>query len=301
MKALILEDNSSLAQSLQEILFNQGWQVDVGSSFKEASFFIAKNSYDLIVIDILLTDGKGFEVLDILPQKTINLDLKIIFISGLFEKSSVLKNIPKRFKSNCIFLQKPIDEKDFLNQLEEFKKLELKNNKFSIFESFFEKNLLKKPLDFYLLKNRTFDSKELLLAISLAHYKNFTGEFQITTDNKKLVTIKFYNGDIIKLISNSEKSFFGTLLVEHGLSLQTDIEILLEDKEPNKLIGERLIEKRLLSPYMLNFILKEQVKIRLSEIMSCPSFHLNIIEESIENSEPANIDFNEIDFIGMAC
>ena len=49
---------------------------------------------------------------------------------------------------------------------------------------------------------------------------------------------------------------------------------------------------------MLQFILKEQIKIRLSEvIMSHSSFTLDIVEKSSEQIQPANIDFNESDFI----
>ena len=120
-------------------------------------------------------------------------------------------------------------------------------------------------MGFYLSQNKTFDSKDLIFSIFLAHLKKFSGEFKITTDNKTETLIRFYNGHIIKLTSNSEISFFGALLVEHGLSLKEDIEALLENKQSNKLIGELLVEKELLSPHMLNFMLKEQVKIRLSE------------------------------------
>ena len=85
-------------------------------------------------------------------------------------------------------------------------------------------------------------------------------------------------------------------MVEHGLSLKEDVQTLLEDKESKKSLGEALVEKELLSPYMLNFILKEQIKIRLSEILSYPSFKMNILEKNIEQNDH-DIDFNEIDLI----
>ena len=296
MKALILEDNLLLSQSLQEILLQKGWQSHSSGSWNEASQWIDKNSFDLLVLDILLPDKKGFEVLNILSKKKMSSLLKIALISGFVEESFVLKNIPQTLKANCVFFRKPIDEKAFLSFLQE--QCPNPNKKeMSILESFFKKNLPSKPLSCYFPQSKTFDSKELISSVFLAHLTKFTGDLEITIDKKNESLIQFSNGYITKVISSSKTSFFGALLVEHGLSLQEDIETLLANKEPNKLVGERLVEKELLSPYMLNFILKEQVKIRLSETMSYPSFKMNIIEKSLENGEVPDIDFNEIDLI----
>ena len=299
MKALILEDNPALSQSLQDILLQKGWQSHSSYSWNEASQWIGKNSFELLVLDILLPDKKGFEVLKILSQKKMSSLLKIVLISGFVDESFVLKNIPETLKANCVFFKKPIDEKAFLNFLQKIQRPKPDKKEMSLFESFFERVLPSKPLSFYLPQNKTFDSKELISSVFIAHLTKFTGDLKVTMDKKNESLIQFYNGYITKVISSSKKSFFGALLVEHGLSLQEDIETLLANKESNKLVGERLVEKELLSPYMLNFILKEQVKIRLSEIMSHPSFKLDIIEKPFENSEAPDIDFidfNEIDF-----
>ena len=195
------------------------------------------------------------------------------------------------------FFKKPVDEKTFSNFLETILFSETYKSANSISELFFEQSLPQKALNFCLPKGKTFDSKELIPLVFLAHLKKFTGQLQITTDRTNKNSIKFYKGNIIKLVSTSKKAFFGTLLVEHGLCLQEDIQNLLENKKTNKFLGEKLVEKKLLSPYMLSFILKEQVKVRLSEMMSYPSFTLDILEKSAENSEKADIDFNETDFI----
>ena len=298
MRALILEDNPPLAEFLEEFLSKEGWQTDLSSSWHSASLLMDKQSFDLLVLDILLPDKKGFDVLEILSQQKNNPFLKVALISGFVDEKSALKRIPENLKSRCVFFKKPIDEKAFSQFLKMIKFSEMDTKESSVFEFFFENSLPSKPLYFYLSKNKTFDSKELIPAVFLAHLKQFTGYFKITIDSKNKSLIEFYKGRIIKLVSNSEKSFFGALLVEHGLSLQGDIQALLENKDSNKLMGERLVEKGLLSPYMLSFILKEQLKIRLSEIMSFPSFKLDIQKQpSSESGKTADIDFNEIDFI----
>ena len=297
MKALIVEDNLLLAQSLQEMLSRNGWSAYTSCSWSEASSLLDKNSFELLVLDILLPDKKGFDILNTLSEKKVSPFLKIILISAFVDEAFALKNIPKGLKADCVFFKKPIEEKTFLNFLEKVKSPDFNKEKGSLLGSFFEKDCPSKPLEFYLPPRKTFDSKELIQAVFLAHLKKFTGEFKVKTDSGHKNLIRFYKGHIIKFVSNSDTSYFGALLVEHGLSLQEDIETFLEDKKTNKLIGEKLMEEGLLSPYMLSFMLKEQIKIRLSEIMSQLSFTLKIRDRPLENHETLDLDFSETDFI----
>ena len=112
MNALILEDDNSLSESLKKLLSQQGWEVSTRLSWDTASSLIDAGRFELIVLDILLPDKKGFDVLKILSEKGIK--SKIALISGLFDELIVLKNIPENLKKNCRFFKKPIDEKSFL-------------------------------------------------------------------------------------------------------------------------------------------------------------------------------------------
>ena len=163
----------------------------------------------------------------------------------------------------------------------------------------YEKGTAFQPLSFYFPENEVFNSKDLISLVFLAHLKKFTGDLEIKIDGGQVNLIQFFKGKVVRVVSSSSKSFLGELLVEHGLSLKEDIELFLDkSKKTNKKIGERLIEKELLSPHMLSFILKEQVKIRLSEFMSKESFQLSVKEKKeIENLDEVEIDFNDIDFI----
>lgn len=297
MKALILEDNFSLAQFLQKILSTKGYSVFLSCSWSEASALIDKHSFDFLILDILLPDKKGFEVLKILSQKMLNPSLKIALISGFVDENSVYKNVPHNLKDNYMFFKKPIDESALLNFLQTNKPSDSEKKEDTFCNIFFEKDKTEKPLDCYFSPNKTFDSEELIQCIFLAHLKKFTGNFQTTINDKKESLIQFYNGHIIHATSPNKTSYLGTLLVEHGLSLSKDIELILKNKNPNKPIGEQLVEKELLSPYMLNFMLKEQIKIRLSELMSYPSFKLNIVETPLDDNKPPDFYFNETDFI----
>ena len=294
MKALILEDNASLAESLKQLTSQQGLETRIKFNWETASPLLQTNHFDIIVLDILLPDKKGFDILKILSEQ--NIKSKIALISGLFDEPAVLKNVPESLKKNCLFFKKPIDEKSFLK----FIKKETKSSHHSanpFIESLFEKNAPSKPLNFYFEAGKSFDSKQLISIVFFAHLKQFTGELEIQIDND-INSIHFFQGRIIRVVSSSKKSFLGELLVEHGLSLQADIELLLEQKDTNKRIGEQLVEKELLSPHMLNFVLKEQVKIRLSEFMARSVFKLTVKEKPEMNiMSKAEIDFNNLDFI----
>ena len=294
MKALILEDNANLGESLRRLITEQGLEVRLKHSWGQASSLIDSDHFDVIVLDILLPDKKGFEVLKILSEK--NIMSKVALISGLFNEEVVLKKIPENLKENCRFFKKPIDEQAFLKFIKESKG-DLASSDNSFIKSFFEKSALLKPLSFYFSEGIDFDSKELIPLVFFAHLKKFTGDLKIQI-NEKVNSIHFFKGRIIKVVSKSKKSFLGELLVEHGLSLQEDIELLLKQKSVDKRIGEFLVEKELLSPHMLNFVLKEQVKIRLSEFISYPSFKLKIKEKNtMDVMTQAEIDFNDFDFI----
>ena len=294
MKALILEDNKSLAESLRSLLVNQGLETRFKFNWEQAEPLIETNHFDIIVLDILLPDMKGFEILKILSEK--NIQSKIALISGFTDKQQVFGNIPEKLKKNCYFFKKPIDEKAFVEFIH--KEKESSHHGANPFiGSLFEKNAPAKPLSFYFSQDEKLDSKDLVSILFFAHLKKFTGELKIQI-NDSLNSVHFFKGRITRVVSHSKKSFLGELLVEHGLSLQEDIELLLEEKDTNKRIGEQLVDKELLSPHMLSFILKEQVKIRLSEFMSQSSFKLKINEkQAMDIISRAEIDFNNLDFI----
>ena len=294
MKVLILEDNLSLAESLKHLLSQQGFETRIKSCWETAVPLLKFDFFDIIVLDILLPDKKGFEVLKILSEK--NIKSKIALISGLFNEATVSENIPEKLKKNCLFFKKPIDEQAFLKFIKK-EKSSFGPKGVSFMESLFSANTPSKPLSFYFPSTKDRDSKELISIVFTAHLKQWTGELEVAINNN-INSIQFFKGRIIKVVSNSGKSFLGELLVEHGLSLQEDIELLLEQKDTNKKMGELLVEKELLSPYMLHFILKEQMKIRLSEFMSHSVLRLTVKEKKPKDfMSQAEVDFNALDFI----
>ena len=59
---LIVEDDEVLNHGIQYCLKDDYMNMDSVYSFKQAEKIIEKESYDLIILDISLPDGNGFEL-----------------------------------------------------------------------------------------------------------------------------------------------------------------------------------------------------------------------------------------------
>lgn len=63
MRALVIEDEPLLQQSLKENLDSQQFVVDQALTSSEAMDFITANHYDLVLVDLNLPDGDGLELI----------------------------------------------------------------------------------------------------------------------------------------------------------------------------------------------------------------------------------------------
>jgi DNA-binding response OmpR family regulator len=88
-KILLLEDDIELAQTIEELLEENGYDVDLVYSENEAIEITFKTKYDLYIFDINLPDGNGIELLKSLREA--NDSTPTIFISALVDLDSISK------------------------------------------------------------------------------------------------------------------------------------------------------------------------------------------------------------------
>ena len=69
MKILIIEDENEIATSIKNYLSSNDFICELANSLKTASEKIDLYSYDCILLDLMLIDGDGFEILELLKQK----------------------------------------------------------------------------------------------------------------------------------------------------------------------------------------------------------------------------------------
>lgn len=86
-KILLVEDSESIAKGLQFSLEQEGYSVEITDSSKYAKEQVLKEKYDLIILDISLPDGNGFEVCEFIKKNT---NIPVIFLTARDEETNVV-------------------------------------------------------------------------------------------------------------------------------------------------------------------------------------------------------------------
>ena len=117
-RILVIDDDIQFLSFLQEVLFDEGYSVEVSTNGKEGMQRLEQVKFDILIIDMFMPDKDGVEVLREIRQKKIA--LKIIGISGggrNYSADGVLK-IAKILGAEKN-LHKPFTKKDLLPVIRE--------------------------------------------------------------------------------------------------------------------------------------------------------------------------------------
>ena len=147
MKILILEDERTLAISMQEFLEDSSYEVDCYRNSDKAFDVIYQNSYDLLLLDVnVYGKQNGFELLRSLRK--MNISTPAIFITSLDN----IADLCKGYASGCCdYLKKPFDLTELKLRVEQVIKM-------YCFVS--EEHLL------YLSDNYVYDTKKMQLSLA---------------------------------------------------------------------------------------------------------------------------------------
>lgn len=91
MRALIVEDEPMLNDSLKEHLLKEGFTVDTTGMFKEAIDQVIAEPYDLVLLDIGLPDGDGLDVLKKIRET--ETDTAVIILTARGELEDKVKGL----------------------------------------------------------------------------------------------------------------------------------------------------------------------------------------------------------------
>lgn len=89
-KILLLEDDLSLITGLTYALKKQGFEVDVAKTLMEAETVWAESKYDLLILDVTLPDGSGFDFCQKVRQSS---KVPIIFLTAMDEETNVMMGL----------------------------------------------------------------------------------------------------------------------------------------------------------------------------------------------------------------
>lgn len=85
MRALVIEDEPMLNEALKEHLEKEEFRVDTVSTFREGAEQVFIEEYDLVLLDIGLPDGDGFDLLKRMRQKGCDTPVIILTARGELE------------------------------------------------------------------------------------------------------------------------------------------------------------------------------------------------------------------------
>lgn len=89
-RILLLEDDLSLVNGLSFAFKKQGFELEVARTVKEADALWTEGSYDLLVLDVSLPDGTGFEFCEKVRQSS---KVPIIFLTASDEEINIIMGL----------------------------------------------------------------------------------------------------------------------------------------------------------------------------------------------------------------
>lgn len=113
MRVLLVEDDYAVSQSIENMLKKEGMVVD-SSEYGEEGLDIAKfYDYDIIILDLMLPDMNGYEVLKNLRNSKVN--TPVLILSGLSEPDKKVKGLGYGADD---YLTKPFDRAELLARIQ---------------------------------------------------------------------------------------------------------------------------------------------------------------------------------------
>lgn len=89
-RILLLEDDLSLIDGLSRLLKKQGFELDIARTVREANTVWRNGKYDLLILDVSLPDGSGF---DVCQKVRLVSKVPIIFLTASDEEMNIVTGL----------------------------------------------------------------------------------------------------------------------------------------------------------------------------------------------------------------
>lgn len=111
MKVLLVEDDKNIIRNLTDFLKGEGFVVDAVSGQHAAIERVEREKYDLMLLDISLSDGNGFAVCSAVKAKT---DIPVIFLTASGDEYSVVAGLDMGADD---YINKPFRPRELLSRI----------------------------------------------------------------------------------------------------------------------------------------------------------------------------------------
>ena len=121
---LIVEDNEAIIKGLKYLLEQENFDVTICKTAEDTMNVVGTKTFDLIILDITLPDGNGYELCEYIKKYT---DIPIIFLTARDEEQDVVKGLDMGAEDYII---KPFRNRELLSRINNvLKRFNKENNK----------------------------------------------------------------------------------------------------------------------------------------------------------------------------
>lgn len=125
MKVLLVEDNLSIAKGLIYALNQNEFEVSHALNVKEAEIKLKSEKYNIIILDIMLPDGNGFELYEKIKQ---NYFTPCIFLTAKDDENDIVKGLELGAED---YMTKPFSTRELIARMNKIL-LKGKSNKIKV-------------------------------------------------------------------------------------------------------------------------------------------------------------------------
>jgi DNA-binding response OmpR family regulator len=290
---LIIEDDPSLGTVLTQALARAGYAVKLAGRPSEAQKYFSLEKYHLLIVDCMLPKINGVDFVEQLKMEYAQ-NFAVIFISGVFKNSAFVKDALRRADAHQ-FLQKPFELTEFLSTVDSIFTDTIEEEKDPLYEFLTDEKISMDKLHLVLQQTETVQGEDLALVYGFLVKARASGILNIVDKEGEASSVHFADGDIVEVNVQDKTSYFGILLIENGFTSAEDVQrnLSLNDKQP---IGLRLVKAHALSPHAINFVLSQQMSIRLSKTIQANSYNVNWTPSALRS---ADAKISAVDFHGL--
>jgi len=113
-KILIVDDEEDIVNLVRMILEDAGYQVYASTDGREALEKLRKDTYDLVLLDLMMPFFSGWEVLKELRENSLTKDLPVALLTARASPRDDNQQHPTNY---CDYITKPFEPEDLLRRV----------------------------------------------------------------------------------------------------------------------------------------------------------------------------------------
>ncbi len=115
-RVLLIEDEPNIIQAISFILSRDGWTVDTHADGKTALEAVARRAPDVVILDVMLPNRSGFDILQDLRANPETEHLPVLMLTARGQKRD--RELAERYGASR-FMTKPFANSEVLNSVRE--------------------------------------------------------------------------------------------------------------------------------------------------------------------------------------